>query len=305
MSGRGTGPGPEAHEPFDELAVGWTLHALEPEDEVLFAAHLAGCPRCARTVAETSEVMGAMAADLPPAEPTQGLRDRLRAAVEETGQVPRPPASAGPSPVTPAGPPPEAPAGPPPAAPPERGAAPRHPAGATGFPGYRPAVPATGGPGSRPAWRRVLPNALVAAAVAAVLALATWNVVLGDARDAAEADAAEQARVVRTLLEPGTATIAPLSGDGGQVATVVARDGQVQVVTQGLPVNDRRAETYVVWGIAESPIPLGTFDVVRSQTDVVTVGSAATGLDDYGAYAISLEPGREAPSSPTEVVASG
>src|SRR3954462_11423819 len=75
------------HTFYDELAVGWALHALEPEDEDVFAAHLPGCDRCARTVAETSEVMAAMAADLPPAEPPTQLGDRLSAAVAETAQV--------------------------------------------------------------------------------------------------------------------------------------------------------------------------------------------------------------------------
>ena len=30
------------HEAWDELAVGWALHALEPEDEALFIAEFAG-----------------------------------------------------------------------------------------------------------------------------------------------------------------------------------------------------------------------------------------------------------------------
>ena len=82
------------HEGFDELAVGWALHALEPEDETLFARHLPDCARCARTVAETEEVMAALATDLPPAEPSEQLRSRLRAAVERTEQVHRPPSPA-------------------------------------------------------------------------------------------------------------------------------------------------------------------------------------------------------------------
>ena len=78
------------HVVFDELAVGWALHALEPEDESIFAVHLSGCARCTRTVAETSEVMAAMAADLPALEPSDGLRTRLASAVAETEQVPAP-----------------------------------------------------------------------------------------------------------------------------------------------------------------------------------------------------------------------
>ena len=295
---RGVRPGSDGHEPFDELAVGWALRALEPEDEVLFSAHLPDCARCARTVAETVEVMGALAQDLPQAEPGEGLRDRLRAAVEETEQLPVripeepfPPAdSTRPRAGTPVGTPVGTPAG---------------ASAATGFPGYRP--PSVPPAGIRPAWRRVLPNALVAAAVAAILGLGTWNVVLTDARDEAQASAAESSQVLGALLEPGTAVIAPLTGDGGQqVATVVARDAQVQVVTQGLPANDRARETYVVWGMTDTaPVALGTFDVVRSRIDVRTVGSTSTGLDAYGGYAVSLEPGRQAPSQPTDVVANG
>ncbi len=297
------------HETFDELAVGWALHALEPEDETLFAPHLAACPRCTRTVAETAEVMAALAGDLPPAEPSEGLRDRLREAVERTEQLPPPAPVTGPDPGGP-----DDVALPPLAGPPggrRRGDVPGAGStaagrGATGFPGYvPPAVEAgTGGP---TVWRRVLPNALVAAAVAAILALGTWNVVLGSARDEAQAVAAEQAEVLDSLLQPGRATIAPLSDDGRSVATVVARDGRLDVVTHGLGVNDLSDSTYVVWGVTEDgPVALGEFDVVVSpRTDVRTIGSAATGLDDYDAYAVSIEPGREAPAEPSDVVANG
>ena len=77
------------HAALDELAVGWALHALEPEDEALFAVHLPGCSRCAATVAETTEVMGAMARDLPAAEPSEGLRSRLRAAASTAARIVR------------------------------------------------------------------------------------------------------------------------------------------------------------------------------------------------------------------------
>ncbi|MCZ2847691.1 anti-sigma factor domain-containing protein [Modestobacter sp. VKM Ac-2978] len=289
----------DEHRSWEELAVGWALHALEPEDEDLFAAHLAGCDRCADTVAETAEVMAAMSSDLPPAEPSDALRDRLRAAVEETEQLPQtaPPARRREQPP----------------------AAPARPVG--------PAAPWGAGTGStsardlqlplptrvadpRPAWRRVLPTALVAAAVAAVLALGAWNVALTSARDEAVAAAAEQARMLDTLLEPGQATIAPLTEvdeEGGEdVATVVARDGRLQVLADGLPVNDPGDRTYVVWGLPNgSPVAIGTFDVVTSEMDLRTVGSSETGLDEYPAYAISIEPGRQAPSEPTDIVATG
>jgi hypothetical protein len=164
----------------------------------------------------------------------------------------------------------------------------------------------TGAAYQRSPWRRVLPSALVAAAVAAILALGTWNVVLSSAREEAQATAAEQAELVDALLVPGRATIAPLSADGATVATVVARDGQVQVVSQGLAPNDVQEQTYVVWGTgAGAPASLGTFDVTSPQPALWTVGSGMPGLDAYTGYAVSLEPGRSAPPEPGDVVASG
>jgi len=250
------------HGTFDEMAVGYALHALEPEDEAVFAVHLPTCPRCAATVAETGEVMAALAADLPAAEPPDEVRIRLRAAVAATEQRAAPAAA-------PAAPTPERP----------------------------------------PVWRRVLPGALVAAAVATILGLGLWNVVLAQSRDELRATVAGQEAVVTALLRPGRATVATLDGDGRPVATVVARSGELQVITHGLSVNEAATTSYVVWGLGgDEPEALGTFDVGRSQMDLLTVGSRATGLDgldSYAEYAISLEPGQEAPSRPTVVVAKG
>jgi hypothetical protein len=231
--------------------------------------------------------MAAMATDLPQAEPSEGLRDRLRAAVEETEQLPLP--EPAPEPAL------------------ERPIADQPPSAArraTGFPFYDSPRPV---PDGRPAWRRVLPTALIAAAVAAILGLGAWNVTLATSRDELAAQASQQSAIVKELLSPGHATIAPMSDTGGkQVATVVARPGRVFVVSQGLTVNDRSNSVYVVWGMTgDQTIPLGTFDVITTQTDLRTVGSGATGLDQYGAYALSIEPGRKAPSAPTEVVATG
>jgi hypothetical protein len=62
----------------------------------------------------------------------------------------------------------------------------------------------------------------------------------------------------------------------------------------------------VVWGVqGEDPTPLVTFDAVTSAMDLRTVGSTATGLPDFTGCAIGIEPGRQAPSSPTDIVATG
>jgi hypothetical protein len=251
------------HARFDELAVGWALHALEPEDEAVFTSHLAGCARCSETVAETTEIMGAMAADIPQAEPSEALGARLREAVAATEQVHRP-------------------------------AAPRVvevPAAA--------AVPP-------PRRIRPLSTALVAAAVAAVVALGSWNLGLRSERAELSSAVARQQDVVDALLDPDRVVLDPLGADGRPVATVVPRGDGIQVLTHGLSVNESASTTYVVWGVGDDGAqPLGTFDVERSQIELRTVGSGLTGVDDYPRYAISLEPGREAPSEPTEVVATG
>ncbi len=278
MTAGSGGPTPaEEHRAFDELAVGWALHALEPEDEAAFAQHLLGCDRCARTVAETSEVMAALAADLPPAEPSDQLRERLRSAVSTTEQRAADDGAAVPGARSEA---------------------------ATGFPHYRPVEPRVAG--GSPGRRRAPLLVLAAAAVAAVLGLGVWNVVLADSRSDLQRTLAEQERIVETLLTPGEATVAALSTDDGRaVATVVARPDRVEVVSYGLPVN-AGDQTYVVWGVDGDQLEaLGTFDVTGSQMTVQTVGSGSTGLDGYSGYGISIEPGQQAPSAPTEIVATG
>ncbi|MPQ99204.1 anti-sigma factor [Modestobacter sp. I12A-02628] len=283
------------HETLDELAVGWALHALEPEDEADFLAHLAGCARCERTVAETHEVMAAMATDLPPVEPSESLRHRLRAAVEQTEQVVRPSDAQPPAPLPLGVPVPDAE----PAAAPLPGRLVERSTGSRARHGRS--------LGGRPAWRRVVPNALAAAAVAAALVVGTWNVVVIGERDDARQTVAEQADMMESLLRPGQARIAPLAGtDGHTVATVVAREGQLQVVANGMRPNDSD-HTYVLWGMSDdaAPAALGTFSVHTADLDLRTVSSQATGLDDFTGYGISIEPGNQAPATPGDIVAMG
>jgi anti-sigma-K factor RskA len=257
------------HVLFDELAVGWALHALEPEDESIFAVHLGGCARCTQTVAETSEVMAAMAADLPVAEPSDALRARLSSAVAETEQVPAP----------------------------RRTQRPLAAAAVTV------GVPA---PRARPSFRRWAPTALVAAAVAAIVGLAGWNVVLARSQDNLRSTVTAQTQVMDSLLTPGHQAIAPLRDKGTPLATVVASDHRVDVVARSLSVNNPARSTYVLWGMqGNTPVALGTFDVVRHDLDVRHVDADQAGLDKYKIFGVSLEAGRQAPAAPTHMVATG
>ncbi len=261
-----TRPGPGHDEGFEELAVGWALHALEPEDADAFLPHLSGCARCREIVDETFEVMADLATAAPSAEPPPGLGERLRA---EVARTPQDASAERPEPV-----------------------APRTPS--------RPA-PATV-PAAVPVPRRRWTAVLVAAAVAAVVGLGGWTVVLMGDRNEARDTAAAEAAMVEQLLRPGPAMVVPVSDGGRTMATLLARDDEVQVVTHALEPNDRDAETYVLWGLdAGTPKALGVFDVDGPGPQLRTL--EVEGADDFPSYGISVEPGRVAPEAPTDVVA--
>ncbi|HEY3689075.1 MAG TPA: hypothetical protein VGL46_02040 [Pseudonocardiaceae bacterium] len=63
--------------PHRGWAVGWALHALEPADESLVAAHLPDCPICTSTAAETEEVGAALGLSVPQAMPSAELEQRV------------------------------------------------------------------------------------------------------------------------------------------------------------------------------------------------------------------------------------
>jgi hypothetical protein len=152
----------------------------------------------------------------------------------------------------------------------------------------------------------MVPAGLIAAAVAAIVGLAGWNVVLARSQDDLRSTVAAQSQVMDSLMSPGHQAIAALRDNGKQLATVVAHDSRVDVVARGLAVNDAASSTYVLWGMAgNTPVPLGTFDVVRNALDVRTVDAGQAGLDRYSTFGVSLEPGRRAPAAPTHMVAVG
>jgi hypothetical protein len=65
--------------PHRELAVGWALHALEPAEESLVAAHMPDCPICTSTVAETEQVCATLGLSVPEMIPSAELEQRVLA----------------------------------------------------------------------------------------------------------------------------------------------------------------------------------------------------------------------------------
>ncbi|MFC7659239.1 anti-sigma factor domain-containing protein [Pseudonocardia benzenivorans] len=88
------------------------------------------------------------------------------------------------------------------------------------------------------------------------------------------------------------------------VAAVMVSGPTRQIVTVGLPANSAATDTYVLWGMgAGPPQAVGTFDVGSVESGPHDIGSGPGA--SYAGYAISIEPGRTAPASPSKVVASG
>jgi anti-sigma-K factor RskA len=85
-----------SHREFEELAAGYVLGALEPDDEHDFQRHLDGCATCEATVRELEAVAGELAYAAPPADPPDTLWAGIRRQIEP--EAARPVAAPGASP---------------------------------------------------------------------------------------------------------------------------------------------------------------------------------------------------------------
>ncbi|MDQ3716048.1 MAG: anti-sigma factor [Actinomycetota bacterium] len=276
-----------AHVEWDELAVGWTLRALEPDDEHRFSTHLRGCERCHASVQDSGLVLSALVERMPLESPSPALRSRLLAEINKTPRdleafpLPPEPASSGGQLVDFAA------------------------AGQRSMQRRSRSELA-----ARSRWSKIAALAAAAAGVLLIAGLGIWNVTLQADRDTATSVAADRGEILQNLAAAGEVTMTPLhDGDGQSVATLVVGSSQAMVMTNGLPVNDNDDEIYVLWGlqeVGEQPQALGTFDVVDAELDMRTVGSTVAGLDAFNGYAVTLESGRQAPDTPTlPMVATG
>ena len=85
---------PMSHSEFEELAAGYVLGALEPDDEHLFQQHLDGCSVCEANVRELEAVVGELAYAVPPVEPPDtvwaGIRREIRPQTARRAMRPAP-----------------------------------------------------------------------------------------------------------------------------------------------------------------------------------------------------------------------
>jgi hypothetical protein len=323
-----------SHEDLEELAAGWALYALEPDTEAIFAEHLPQCGSCQRAVDSYQATLGELALLTPQVDPPESLGQRISAAVR--AEMDGPPATGRASVSTDRT---DAPS------PAQRQAGDRRP---TPGPGGRPEYGESRGPGrgqdagrgpggregrgpgrmssgggpglgpGRRTRRSRLAMAAAGAALAIVVGLGAWNVVLlGQVDDAEQrADrtsqqaesAAERSQrtvdILRQMAEPG-ARVTALSDQGGRPqGYVLVNADNVDVVADGLPRNDAQSSIYVLWAVnGKAPRPVGSFDVKQGEFEQVRIGSLPSG--GLTEFAVSKEPGRQTPAKPTVVVASG
>lgn len=260
---------PNAHARYEELAAGHALHALEPEDEQAFAAHLAGCARCERDLAEHEALLAELAYAPDAAEPPPSLLQDIRAGVLASGRA---------------------------ASFPEQAAQ-------TAVPSLAEARQRRDANRLRRAgvWMGI------AAAAALVLGLGGWVTVLQQDRDAQAQLTGRLAAVVAQLRDEATETV-PLQDQSGEViAVALVRGDEMSLVVDGLPVNDA-ATTYVLWGESKfgDKRAVSAFDVTSQSLDVLDGLRLQAGVSDVTRFMVTREQGDVAPPIPTlPVLASG
>ncbi|MGI5506500.1 anti-sigma factor domain-containing protein [Lentzea sp. CA-135723] len=249
-----------AHE---ELAVGWAMHSLEPDEEALVRDHLPTCTTCQHTVQATEEVLAGIGGAVRQEQPPPHLRARL---MDQIQHIPQDPPIAH---------------------------TPRHAVVTPLRPQHR---------------RRTGRALLAAAAVALVLAGGGYLTVrvnqLSTEVAASEARTDDLNKALSLAANPATNRAILRTTAGNEVAVILSNPTSGAVMPMNLKPNDQ-GHVYVVWGAStKAPVPLAVFDVRAGSTDPQLLAWSAD-AHKHTTFAVSLEPGRQAPTTPSEVLAGG
>lgn len=249
---------PSAHEIYEQLAVGHALSSLEPAEEQEFLAHLPSCSSCLRALAEHRETLAHLAYAAAPLEPPAELLAGIRAGIAASGRAGDFPAPDAPS------------------------------------------VVSLEVARERREGRTVrVTTALLGAAASLVLVAALLLVNRGLQSENHRIQAQDSAlqTAVGSLVLADSRQV-NLTGAGSARAVAVVNKGNVSLVVQGLPANDKAHSVYVLWqrspfGVVRS---VGTFDVTAAPVSVVT-GLRLTGdVTQLGRLMVTQERGRVAPA---------
>jgi anti-sigma-K factor RskA len=268
------------HAAWDELAAGYSLHALEPADEQAFVDHLRQCADCERTLDQHQQV-AARLADLcdeeqPPSELWTAIHGSLQvqpapAAAPPLRAVPTPDERTRPEPS------PDEPTRPEPS--PDE------------------AVPA-GSTGRTPLLHRLRSPLAAAAAVvvAAAVGVGSWQAVERTGGSAAN---------VQTLTSQCQADhdcdVVAMTAHGKRRAVFLVRGQHARLLTPGLSKLSGD-QTYVLWQLSRggSPTGVAAFSSSGSQPQSVSLPVPTA---DTSVYGVSKEHGHQIPSTPSKMVA--
>ncbi|MBB5960457.1 anti-sigma factor RsiW [Saccharothrix tamanrassetensis] len=251
--------------PQEELAVGWAMHSLEPDEEAQLRAHLPGCARCSQAVRATEEVTAALGGSVRQYDPPARLKSRLMEAIEQTPQEVAPEHAAQEQAT-------------PPAIPIERHRG--HKSGSTG--------------------RRLLAAAAIVVVLAGVGVAGVRFSRLSDQVAAQQQRNDELSKALVLAASPDTNRAVLRSPSGDELAIVLSAEKGAAVMEMDLKPN-QSDHTYVVWGTSTpKAVPLATFNVSSEDDGVRLLSRWSADAHKHTGFAISLEPGQEAPPSPTE-----
>jgi Anti-sigma-K factor rskA/Putative zinc-finger len=268
---------PMSHSEYEELAAGYVLGALEPDDEQLFQRHLMGCPICEANLRELEAVAGELAHAVPPVEPPDtlwaGIRREIGSEAARPTPVPEAAAEAAPEPAT------------------------------VPAPEWAPARPAPA-PRRRRRGVRLLSGLAAAAAILLVAVLSLWNLNLREENADYRVRVAALERATQLANDPNASLVAlnDAPAPPGAQATVIAssrRDRGVLLVENLPPL--QRDRVYELWGVPEG-------DIARAQKALVFVPLRRQGVQTLQfevpiqpgtAFAITEEPGPDGSDKPT------
>jgi anti-sigma-K factor RskA len=203
---------PMSHSEFEELAAGYVLGALEPDDERRFQQHLGGCSTCEASVRELEAVVGELAYAVPPVDPPDtlwaGIQREIRPQAARRTSLPAPAAGAEAAPAAPTG--------------------------------------------ARGRGLRLLPGLAAAAAIVLVVVLSLWNLNLRDENATYRARVVALERATELANDPNASlvTLDDAPGPQGAQATVIAstRQDRGVLLVENLPPL-ARDRVYELWGV--------------------------------------------------------
>jgi anti-sigma-K factor RskA len=255
---------PMSHSEYEELAAGYVLGALEPDDEHVFQRHLGGCPVCEANVRELEAVVGELAYAVPPVDPPDavwaGIRREIRPEATRRPSIPK------------------------------------------AAPGTRAATGTRAGSTGR--GLRLLPGLAAAAAIVVVVVLSLWNLSLRDENTVYRDRVAALERATQLANDPNASLVSldDAQGPSGAQATVIAsslHDRGVLLIENLPPL--ARDRVYELWGVPEGDLDKAekalVFQPLRRQG--VQTLEFEVPIQPGTVFAITEEPGPGGSEKPT------